>query len=100
MAVGARFVWINRQAAVDVVDKKIEEVALQVQRLAKTYAPVDTGTLQASITAARVRADTSGIEWIVGTNVYYAVFQEFGTVHIPPHPFLGKALAAVASQVA
>ena len=51
---------------------------LIVQRSARQFAPVDTGRLRASITPDIL---TRGIEvvGVVGSNVEYAPYQEFGT---------------------
>ncbi|WOJ89848.1 hypothetical protein RZS28_00595 [Methylocapsa polymorpha] len=42
----------------------------------------------------------SGNEGYVGTNSPIAKYQEFGTIKIPPRPFLGGALAAKGEEVA
>lgn len=79
-------------------------VALKVERLARSYAPVDTGRLRNSITH-RIRTQVSGGESSVvaevGTNVEYAAAQEFGTRdgHVPPTRYLGRALQQVAQQL-
>lgn len=77
-------------------------IALRVERLARRYAPVDTGRLRNSITH-RVRTELGANPRIVaevGTNVEYAAAQEFGTRHgVPPTRFLGRALQDVARQL-
>lgn len=62
---------------------------------AKDHAPVKTGHLRRSITHELVDLGTQNIHARVGTNVTYAIFQEFGTRFHPAHPFLRPALAAV-----
>jgi len=95
----AKFVWVDRGAAPLLLDKVVERIALEIQRDAKTRAPVDTGALQSSITAARTKADTDMVEWQVGTNILYAAAQEFGTSRgTPPHPYLGPALEAARAR--
>ena len=89
---GSVFVWTDKGAAVTAVDKLVQRVALEVQRDAKTLAPVDTGTLQASITSGRLAADENQVVYLVGTNIHYAPHQEFGTSRMAAHPFLGPAL--------
>lgn len=54
---------------------------------AKDYAPVDTGRLQNSIHPSSVSKDTMA----VGTNVEYAIYQEFGTSRQNGKPFLRAA---------
>lgn len=51
---------------------------MAVQRDAKIFSPVDTGRLRASITPS-VTDVGDAIEGIVGSNVTYAPYQEFGT---------------------
>lgn len=58
--------------------------AIDVQRRAKQYVPVDTGRLRGSI---GYEVDSAGVPlWaVVGTNVFYAPYVEFGTdPHFPP----------------
>ncbi len=52
------------------------------------YAPVDTGRLRSSLIA-----EVSGGELRVGSiDCKYAVYQELGTRHMPPQPYLQPAL--------
>jgi len=53
----------------------MKKATLLVERHAKINAPVDTGRLRASITPEIVQRDTV-IQGIVGSNVFYAPFQE------------------------
>lgn len=55
----------------------ITEAALATQRRAKEKCPVDTGRLRGSIAAVPVAID--GTRWLVGTNVAYAPYVEFGS---------------------
>jgi HK97 gp10 family phage protein len=62
----------------------IRDCALIVLASAKQKAPVDTGRLRASITP-EVRPHRDAVRGIVGSNVEYAPWQEFGTrPHWPP----------------
>lgn len=56
----------------------MRDATLKVQRDAMINAPVDTGRLRASI-VPEVRATTKEIEGVVGSNVEYAPYMEFGT---------------------
>lgn len=58
---------------------------------AKRNAPVDTGTLRRSITHELSRRGLAKTVRI-GTNIYYAIFQEIGTIFHPAHPYLRPAL--------
>ena len=58
-----------------------------VEADAKAMAPVDTGALRASITSK-----PAGMRCDIGTNVEYAIYQEFGTYKMAAHPFLVPAL--------
>lgn len=65
----------------------LTRVALIVERNAKKRARVRTGHMRRSITY-QVQGDRA----IVGTNVKYAPFQEFGTRYITPNRFLRGGL--------
>jgi HK97 gp10 family phage protein len=80
---------------VSAVDKILAKIAVEVQRDAKVRAPVDTGTLQWSITSGRFAADESRVEYHVGTSIHYAIYQEFGTRYMPAQPYLVPALMAI-----
>ena len=56
--------------------------------LAKRLCPVDTGRLRSSI---RPRLDAAKLDAEVYTDVYYAEYVEFGTVHMQAEPFLRPA---------
>lgn len=75
------------------VAKDILRRTLAVDRQAKNLAPVDTGRLRSSING-RLARDSQGVVGIVGTNVHYAIFQEFGTRYMAAQPFLRPALDA------
>lgn len=72
----------------------IERTALKVEGAAKQLCPVDTGRLRASITH-EVEGEGLDVVARIGTNVSYAPYQELGTRHMPPHPFLRPALGSV-----
>ena len=62
----------------------VRDCVLTVDRGAKINSPVDTGRLRASITP-EVRMDGNDVVGVVGSNVFYAPFVEFGTrPHVPP----------------
>lgn len=66
------------EEAKDNIRGAVQESALRVERDAKLLAPVDTGTLRNSISHQLVeRNDLTSA--IVGTNVFYGKFQEYGT---------------------
>ena len=69
-----------------------EAVATEAKRLA----PVDTGRLRASI-GSTPQADGSVI---VGTDVEYGPYQEYGTRLQPAQPFMQPAIYLVAARVA
>lgn len=70
----------------------IAKTALDVERIAKTRVPVDTGATRESITA---RIDRSALSATIGPTTYYAPFLEFGTRRMAARPFMGPALEAV-----
>ena len=54
---------------------------------------VRTGRLRSSMTYT-IGSESVYIVAIVGTNVYYGKYLEFGTRRMPPYPFLGPAIKA------
>ncbi len=69
----------------------LEKASSTVEGNAKRLAPVDTGRLRASITHSVDRALMPQYA-IVGTNVAYAGFQEYGTRHMKPSPYMRPGL--------
>lgn len=61
----------------DAVAQVVETSAFVIEGEAKVLAPVDTGNLRASYQTEKTRPD--GTQFLVGTNVEYAPFVEFGT---------------------
>lgn len=66
---------------------------IRVHNRAKQLCPVDTGNLRSSISfrIEHVGATTVGV---VGTNVEYAPYVEYGTRRMAAQPFLRPALEA------
>lgn len=75
-------------------EKIVAKAALDIQAGAQQRAPVDTGTLRASIRASKV----GPCHWQVVVGVDYGVYQEYGTVRNAAHPFMRPAVAAVRRQ--
>ncbi len=82
---------VRRLLGTDDTREMITRVAQEAETLMKARAPVRTGNLRRSITH-RVLGD--GKRWyaLVGTNVKYAIFQEYGTRFHVAHPFMRPAL--------
>lgn len=88
----------------DVIDASLMECAELIQEKAKENAPVMTGALRNSIFAEK----RNGC-FAVGSNLSYAVFNEFGTgqrggqggefLGMPPHPFLQPAVTASKNDI-
>lgn len=74
------------------IQKAMGEAALLIERRAKEYAPVDTGTLRASIGHVVNRMGRDTVKAVIGSNVEYAPYQEFGTYKMAAQPFLRPAL--------
>ena len=79
---------VMNRARADLVKFLNEEAELLKER-AQALAPVKTGHLRASIHVER--QDDLIAEVAVGAE--YVVVVEFGGVHTPPNPFLGRATA-------
>ena len=67
----------------------LETCGLVAEGYAKKLAPVDTGNLRNSITH---EVDDGEPAAYIGTNVEYAPYQEFGTIHMKAQPFLKPAV--------
>ena len=67
------------------VKSLVAETAYRVEADAKRLVPIDTGHLRRSIETA---FSDRGLVASVGTNVYYAVYVEFGTSKHHAQPFL------------
>ena len=68
--------------------KALKEAAINTERKAKKFVPVDTGRLRSSIRILHARFDQLGFE--VGTDVEYAASVEFG-IKQKPSPYLHPA---------
>lgn len=75
------------------VAKELTRQVIRVDSRAKALCPVDTGRLRSSINW-RIAHDSQGLVGIVGTNVDYAPFVEFGTRYTAAQAFLRPALLA------
>lgn len=89
-------IYLDKAAALsqEQLSKVIKNMALDIEKDAKTACPVDTGNLRASITST-IGED----EATVGTNVEYAPYVEFGTWKMKAQPFLIPAAQSVSEHV-
>lgn len=69
------------------IDTRLEQSGFVVENAAKQLSPIDTGRLRASLTHYK-----EGNTVYIGTNVTYGVYQELGTRHMPPQPYLRPGL--------
>lgn len=87
--------WGKWLARGEEVASEIEEtIAREAVAEAKRRCPVDTGRLQNSI-----RAENTSEGWAVGTNVFYSLFVEFGTIHMSAQPYLRPGVRAARMKV-
>lgn len=70
-------------------NKLVRKTAYDIERDAKTFAPVDTGNLRSSIGST---FELGGLAAAVSATANYAHFVEFGTSKMAPHAFMGPAL--------
>ena len=68
-----------KKACDDLIDFALEEIGMQVSSRASDLAPVDTGNLVASITYQVAKRIV-----MIGTNVEYAPYMEYGVGQVPP----------------
>jgi HK97 gp10 family phage protein len=74
-------------------EEVLMQKAIEVTNRAKQFAPVATGRLRASIAFSEVMHDAKGAYCIVGSDVVYAPFVEWGTFRARAQPFFRPALA-------
>jgi len=72
------------------VDTAVAKTAADVEALAKTTAPIDTGNLRNSIASDKVR----DLTWRVTANADYALYVEMGTRRMGAQPYLEPSLRA------
>jgi HK97 gp10 family phage protein len=98
------------------ISQAVRKAAFDIQAQAEVLAPVQTSFLRNSIYVVtsdsssygdvqpmkadqvvlpEVEAPSSPTEAIVAVGASYGIYQEYGTVHIPAHPYLMPALDAV-----
>jgi HK97 gp10 family phage protein len=76
-------------------DGALKAIAFQVEGIAKTLAPVDTGALRNSLETEKIQ---EGL-YQVHDGVEYGIYQELGTYKMAAHPFLIPAVEQVGKQV-
>lgn len=77
----------GRQAPV-AVDRELNRSSLRVERLAKLYAPWDTGWMSENIYS--MQAKFMGYKVI--SPAYYSIYVELGTRKMAPQPFMHPAV--------
>jgi len=83
------------------IQKSLEQIGLVVERQAKInvsqssgHPKVQTGRLRSSITHEVGQGEVA-----IGTNVYYGKILEFGSVKMPPYPWLYPAVEGKRSEI-
>jgi HK97 gp10 family phage protein len=83
-----------------IVQRILDERARPIADAARALCPADTGELRDSIIvsaelsprqSALHETEEADIEVFIGSSLFYAHMQEFGTEHNPPHPFMRPA---------
>lgn len=75
-------------AALPALQNIVRASGERLQSLAKGFAPVDTGFLRDNIS---LTLDSGGFKAVISSQAPYAVFQEFGTRHMPGTAHIGPA---------
>jgi HK97 gp10 family phage protein len=75
------------------MERAMQQAVMLVMRDAKVLAPVDTGRLRASIVPDVQVVEGDIVQGVVGSNVEYAPFVEYGTRKMGGRPYIGKAFA-------
>ena len=104
----AKYTSHRKERAKELVDKLdggMHKAVLIVERQAKEnvskttgHPQVQTGRLRASI-VSRVDKEGNNIVGKISSNVEYAPYLEFGTIRMPPYPWLFPALEAKKGEV-
>lgn len=68
------------------------KAGLKAEYFAKKNTPVDTGNLRSSINTQLYAKKSDRVEAVVGTNVEYAPFVEFGTRRMKPRSMFRKTI--------
>lgn len=76
----------------EAVDERMVALGGFVVSHMQGYAPVDTGTLKAGI---HDDYDYASHTLYIYSPATYSVYQEFGTRHIPPHPYMRPTILDV-----
>lgn len=71
-----------------VADKAAYKAAKGAAATAESVAPKQTGALRDSIQVVRGKDGRATVQ----TDLYYAMFQEYGTTRMAPNPFIGPAV--------
>jgi hypothetical protein len=90
---GAVFQWTNLNALITAPDVTLGTISRQIRKDAQAYCPVRTGRLRESIHVSSQRGTNKQLWYTIYSHLDYAVYQEYGTRHIAPRAFMGKALA-------
>lgn len=72
------------EAFEETVEEEVDKALKEAEGMAKTFAPVDTGFMRDNI-SADLEKD------VLRSPADYSSFQEFGTIHHPPQPFMRPA---------
>jgi HK97 gp10 family phage protein len=94
----ARIKKIGQTATGD-IEQALVNSALFVERDAKIKAAVDTGRLRSSLTHTEENFGSDSPAVLVGTDVEYAKFVEFGTSKQAAKPYLYPALIENKSKI-
>lgn len=73
-------------------EKATMKAGLKAEYFAKKNTPVDTGNLRSSINTQLVEKKKDRVEAVVGTNIEYAPFVEFGTRKMKPRSMFRKVV--------
>lgn len=100
---------LPRATSKNVMKRALMNAGQPVADMAESLAPVKTGALQRAISVGsrltrrqkKASPKQSGVEVYVGVarSLPQGIFQEFGTVHDAPQPFLRPAWDALQTQV-
>jgi len=90
----AKIKWYGERLKKEIGEEcfqNMERACLLVEADAKREVRVDTGRLRASITH-EIEKDGNEVRGFVGSNVEYAIYQEYGTSYQSGHAYLRPAL--------
>lgn len=96
-----RMTWEGARIAAQIdaaVQKAMDETAAEAEQIARSLSRVDTGHMQAELTAA-VSAAAGRRQIVISGGASYTIFHELGTVKMSAQPMIRPAIDQTAPKL-